>query len=237
MNIPTIFDWIQRFDFLRGEPALLILLLTAALVALFWDWRLALFALMVQYLVVALLFVDLLDPRLAIIKVLVGMFVCLIFYWTARQIDYGRLPEDLPAQDLALLEQENTKLALGPWMVSRQAVVRTIIVAAALLVIIVAARWTNLSFPGIPDDLPHINDAVLILMGMGLVGVVVNSHPLPAGMSLFTFLTGFELYYAALDQTIVMLAILAGLNLIVALAVSYLSQGRRASWYNLINDR
>jgi uncharacterized MnhB-related membrane protein len=113
MNIPTIFDWIERFDYLRGEPAVLILLVTAAIVALFWDWRLALFALIVQYLVAALLFIDLLDPRLAIIKVLVGMFVCLMLYFTARQVNYGRIPAGLSADEAARVKQNQELISVG----------------------------------------------------------------------------------------------------------------------------
>jgi len=69
------------------------------------DWRLALFTLIVQYLAASLLFVDLLDPRLAIIKLFVGMFVCLILYMTARQVDYGRLPNDLTAAEAFFIQK------------------------------------------------------------------------------------------------------------------------------------
>ncbi len=236
MNIPTIFDWIVRFDHLRGEPAVLILLFTATLIALFWDWRLALFALIIQYLVVGLLFVDLLDPRLAIIKVLVGMFVCLILYMTARQVRYGRLPADLSPEEVSHIKGDQAKIALGPWTVSHAAVLRTVTVVLAIIVMVIVTRQITISLPGIPDDLSHINQAVLILMGMGVVGIVVSRNPLPAGMALFTFLTGFELYYAALEQSVAMLVALAALNFALALAVSYLSQARLVSWYALSND-
>jgi len=236
MNIPTIFDWIARFEFLRGEPAVLILLLTSTLIALFWDWRLALFALIIQYLMAGLLFVDLLDPRLAIIKILVGMFVCLILYWTARQVSYGRLPDGLSTEEADQLKQEQKRFSLGSRTVSREFAVRIVAVALAFIAIVIITRQTTFSLPGVPDNLPQINQAVLILMGMGLVGIVVSHDPLPAGMALFTFLTGFELYYAALEQSIAMLAALAALNFALALAISYLSQARLASRYTLIND-
>ena len=236
MNIPTIFDWIEKFDYLRGEPAVLILWLTATIIALFWDWRLALFALMVQYLVAGLLFVDLLDPRLAIIKVLVGMFVCLILYLTARQVNYGHVPADLMAESIMQMGPEKRRVQVGPWLASRDFIVRTIVTAVALVFILIFNRATAFSLPGIPDELPYINEAVFVLMGMGVLGIVISQNPLPAGMALFTFLTGFELYYAALEQSIAMLVALAALNFALALAISYLSQARHASWYKLIND-
>ena len=45
-------------------------------------------------------------------------------------------------------------------------------------------------------------------------------------MGLFMALTGFELFYSHLDQTVLVLALLALVNLSLALGVSYLTQAR-----------
>ena len=97
MNLPTVFDWLDRLDFLRGVPAAYGVLLTAVLILVAWDWRLTLLALMAQYGIVGFLFVDLLDARLVNIKVLAGFFACLMLYLTARQVNWGRLPADVIA--------------------------------------------------------------------------------------------------------------------------------------------
>jgi hypothetical protein len=233
MNIPTIFDWLERLEPLRGYPAVIIILITAALIALFLDWRLALFAMIVQYLAASLLFVDLLDPRLAIIKLFVGMFVCLILYMTARQVDYGRFPDDLTAAEAARLSQDSKQYKIWRLTLSRDLAIRAIATTLTLLLLFLITQIASFRLPGVPEDLPYINTAVLILMSLGLVGLAASRDPLPAGMGLFTFLTGFELYYAALDQSIAMLAALAALNLAIALAVAYLAQARRASLYIL----
>lgn len=236
MSIPTIFDWLERLDPFRGYPAVIIILVTATLVALFLDWRLALFAMIIQYLAATLLFTDLLDPRLAIIKLLVGMFVCLILYMTARQVNYGRMPDDLTAEEVARLKQDRKQYAIGKWTVSRNFTIRAIATSVTLLLLFFITQLSSLRLPGIPEQLPHINTAILILMGLGLVGLAASRDPIPAGMGLFTFLTGFELYYAALDQSIAMLAAMAALNLALALAIAYLAQARRASFYVLNDD-
>ena len=236
MSIPTIFDWLERFEPLRGYPAVIVILVTAALIALFWDWRLALLALIIQYLAVSLLFADLLDPRLAIIKLFVGMFVCLILYMTARQINYGRIPDDLTAEETARLKRDSKRVAVGRWTVSRDFAIRAIATALALLFVFIITQLSTIRLPGVPQELPHINTAILILMSFGLVGLAASHDPIPAGMGLFTFLTGFELYYAALDQSVTMLAVLAALNLALALAIAYLAQVRHASWYSLTDD-
>jgi len=236
MSIPTIFDWLERFEPLRGYPAVIIILVTATLIALFWYWRLALLALIIQYLAATLLFADLLDPRLAIIKLFVGMFVCLIFYMTARQVNYGRIPDDLTAEESARLKRDSKRYTVRRWTVSRDFVIRAIATALALLFVFIITQLSTIRLPGVPQELPHINTAILILMSLGLVGLAASRDPIPAGMGLFTFLTGFELYYAALDQSVAMLAALAALNFAVALAIAYLSQVRRAYWYKLIDD-
>ncbi len=236
MTIPTIFDWLERLAPLRGEPAVWIVLVTAAIIALFLDWRLALLALIIQYLAASLLFADLLDPRLAIIKLFVGMFVGLILYMTARQVNYGHLPDDLSPTESARLRQETKRYPLGRWSISRDLAIRGIVTGLTILLLLFITRSTSIRLPGIPEELPHINSAILILMGVGLVGLAASRDPIPAGMGLFTFLTGFELYYAALDQSIAMLAAAAALNLALALAVAYLAQARRASLYLIKDD-
>ena len=56
----TIFDWLERFEFLRGLPAVYLVLLTAVLIIVAWDWRIVLFSLAAHYLLTGVLFVDVL---------------------------------------------------------------------------------------------------------------------------------------------------------------------------------
>jgi hypothetical protein len=104
MTIPTIFDWLDRLGFLRGSPAVYLVLLTAVIIVISWDWRLSLATLAGQYLVAGLLFVEILDPRLAMVKVLAGLFVCIILAITAGQVNWGRLPTDVTSAEMTQLE-------------------------------------------------------------------------------------------------------------------------------------
>jgi hypothetical protein len=47
-------------------------------------------------------------------------------------------------------------------------------------------------------------------------------------MGLLTLLSGFELFYSALEQSVAMLAALAALNLTIAVVVGFLMQARHA---------
>ena len=50
-----------------------------------------------------------------------------------------------------------------------------------------------------------------------------------AGLGLLTLLTGFELIYAAVEPSLAVVALLAGVDFAVALAVSYLAFVRYAA--------
>jgi hypothetical protein len=233
MSFPTIFDWLDYFSVLRGYPAVWILLGTGILIVLFLDWRVSLLALIVQYLVTSLLFFDLLNPQLAFIKLFTGMFVCLILYWTARQITYGR------KVDLAgLLWPANSMNAmqLGPISIPRLLAERIGAILAALLLVGILVWGFSFFLPGLPTENRYINLAILVLISLGTAGVITGRVPLPIGMSVLTFLSGFELYLAALDQSTRTLALLATLNFIVALVISYLTQRYYANTLATINN-
>jgi hypothetical protein len=232
MTFPSIFDWLETFSFLRGYPSAWILLATGVLITLFLDWRLSLFALIVQYLVASLLYFDLLNPQLAIIKLFVGMFVCLILYWTARQVNYGAANgltrTTYPART-------GRTVQLGPLAVPRNLAFRAAAAGTAVLLVVILQWGFSFYLPGLPEDLGYINLAILLLITLGMAGVVTSRDPFAGGMSVLTFLTGFELYFAALDQSTRTLALLAALNFTVALVVSYLTQrgfARAATAFN-----
>jgi hypothetical protein len=221
MNFPTIFDWLGRAAFLRGFPAAYLVLVTAVLVVVLWEWRLAIFALAVQYVMSSLLFADLLDPRLMIVKVLVGLTVCLILLVTAAQVRWGRLPADVTEEERARLGF--TLRRLGPFYVPRQAPARLLLAFMMALFVLFMTRQSAYQLPvvGEPQNL-----AIFALVGLGLLGLASTTEPLPAGMGLLMVLSGFELFYCAIEQSPAMLGALAAANLLIALAIAYVVQAR-----------
>lgn len=225
--MPTIFDLINRFDFMRGLPAVTVVLFMAIIIIMAWDWRVTLLALLVHYLTVGLLFVDVLDPRLAVVKLLVGLFVCLILYMTARQVNYGRLPVDVaPAEAVGLgLERQ---VRVGPYTLPTSLPFRFF---AAIMIVLVAwalSQQTTLQLPILSDSLAYLNWAVYGLAGLGLLGMGLTADPWRAGLGMLLFLTGFELFYSALEQSVAMLALLAVVTLLITLFIAYLTQARHA---------
>jgi hypothetical protein len=62
----------------------------------------------------------------------------------------------------------------------------------------------------------------LLLISMGLLHLSLISQPLRVIIGLFTVLGGFEIIYAATEESILVAGILAGINLVLALIGSYL---------------
>jgi hypothetical protein len=224
IDIPNILEFLEFFDFLRGSIAAYIILVTASVIFIVRDWRWSVLALTVQYLVVGLLFSDVLDPQLAFMKVMVGLFICLILYFTARQVNWGQLPEDV-TEDEAVQLREERLLRLGPYMLPTDTPFRIFFALMVILAVFTLSQRSVFQLPIVPD---YFTLAVFALVGLGLVNLSFTSEPLKAGMGLLTFLTGFELFYSGLEQSVLMLAFLAAANLMVALVVSYLTQARHA---------
>lgn len=225
MDAPTIFDLLDRLAFLRGMPTVIILLGAAFIAVVAWDMRIAVPALLVQYLFAGLLFVDVLDPRLAVVYTLVGLFVSAILFITAWQVNWGRPLSGLTREEAARLDLAPPR-SFGRLAVSNRALVRLILSAAALVAVWVWTGTGSVLQNVIPAELTYLIPAIAGLAAVGLVGLASSAEPLPAGIGLLLFLTGFALYFGFLDQSLAMTVALAGSQLIVAMAVAYLAQAR-----------
>lgn len=227
MHLPTIFEWLEQVDFLRGLPAVYLVLATAVVIVVAWDWRLAIAALAGQYMAIGLLFADVLEARLAAVKLLVGLFVCLILYMTARQVNWGRLPEDITPAEAAQLGRRRY-IGGGPLSLPASVLSRFFLVLLVLLVVFVIGQRPAYRLPGMAEALDYLNLAVYGLVGIGLVGMGLSSEPFKAGMGILMFLSGVELFYSSLEQSAAMLAALAAAHFVVALAIAYLTQTKHA---------
>ena len=225
MNIPTIFDLLDRLAFLHGMPTVVILLLAAFVAVAAPDIRLSIVAVLIQYLFAGLLFVDVLDPRLAVVYALAGLFVTAILAVTAWQVNWGRLPVGLTAEEAARLGLSRRR-SFGRFSLSE----RTILRLGLAAIVVIIALWLSRS-PGelltiVPAELVYLEPAIAGLIGLGLVGATTSAEPLPSGIGLLLFLTGFALFYGFLDQSIAMTVALVAAQLVAALAIAYLAQAR-----------
>lgn len=62
----------------------------------------------------------------------------------------------------------------------------------------------------------------LLLIGMGLLHLGITAHVLRVTIGLMTVLSGFEIIYSAVEDSVLVAALLAVINLGLALVGSYL---------------
>ena len=225
MDFPTIFDLLDRVGLFRGLPGVVVLLLATFLIVAAWDMRLSLPALLSHYLIAGLLFVDVLDPRLAVVYALAGIFVTAILAITAWQVNWGRPPLGLTAQEAKRLNLPSRR-TFGRVSIPNRSLVRLVLAGVVLVLALWLASTPSTLLPVIPDELAYLEPAIAGLMGLGLVGATTSVEPLPSGLGLLVAMTGFELFYSLLDQSIAMTLALAAANLVIALVISYLAQAR-----------
>lgn len=230
MDTPTIFDLLDRLAFLRGMPAVIILLAAVFVAVVAWDMRPTIPALLVHYLMAGFLFVDVLDPRLAVVYTLAGLFVTAILLVTAWQVNWGRPPAGLTPEEAARLGLGRRR-AFARVSLPERALLRLALAVIALVVgwLLVGSADAATSGPLaaiIPSGQNYLLLAIAGLLALGLIGLAATAEPLPGGIGLLAFLTGFALLYGFLDQSLAMTVALVVVQLVVALVVAYLAQAR-----------
>ncbi len=199
-----------------STPALVALLLAGGLLVTIGDWRISAVALLVEYAGVAALLTQLVIAEVALVKLITGVMVVTIFGVTAWQLNFGR-----PATPGVSPWQRRFELPMGlPFRL--MAVVMTVV--SALFV----ASQTQWTLPGL-DQAPSINAASYSLMALGLLNLGLTDEPTAAGMALLTLLLGFEVFYVAVEPSLAVVALLAAVELAVALAASYLASLQHGS--------
>ncbi|MFQ5813295.1 MAG: hypothetical protein ACE5I2_08935 [Anaerolineae bacterium] len=203
--MPTLPDVLAKLSFLTTTPAIVGLVITASLIVVIRDWRFSLTALLGQYVLVGLLLTRLIQPRVAVTKVLIGALVCVVLYLTARLVsDKG---EGSPRGGASLADFAFRLLA------------------ALLMGLAVYSLSKRYPLPEVPSD---IGLACYWLASLGLLVLMLTEEPLKAGMGLLTLVTGFELFYSALERSLSVAGFLGIANFLIALAIAYLAAASEA---------
>ncbi len=208
--MPTIEELIAQFSFLAATPAVMAVAIAAATLVMFRDWRLSVLGLGAQAVFAGLLFTLLLPPRIAGVKLVVGLFVTLIYYntgqWLAR---FNAAPADPPR-----LVQGWYRVLPHPRLLFR---------LFAVLLVALASWQTAPQIQNIFSTPNHIALGGSLLIGLGLLNLGLSEAPFRTGLGLITVLMGFELFYAAIEPALAVIGMLAAVDFAVALAVSYLA--------------
>lgn len=206
--MPTLVDLLARVSFLAAMPATVGIFVTAGLLVVSRDWRLNVTALILQYFFVVLLLTRLIRLEVAAVKGLTGWMICMVFYLTERR-----------ASSVERLEAANENARPSRWR-------RWIISARASfcllvgLLVSVAAYTAALRIP-LPEVPTDITLACYLLAGLGLLLIGLSEAPVQVGLGLLTFLSGFDLFYVALEPSLAVAGLLGAVSFLIALATAY----------------
>jgi len=198
-------------DFLTGAPAMIGLLLSALIIFVAADWRVALSALLVQYILVGLALVDAVRLEFVVVRILTGILVTAILYLSARYIPTGdHEKEDGPGPHIFGL---HVAWLAGPLGFPLR------LMASLLVVLLVVRVFQSYTLAAVPMGLALI---AFWMAGMGMLGLVLSGHPLRAAVAVMTFLAGFDLVFAALEPSLAVAGFLSAFYLLAALGFAYL---------------
>lgn len=179
--------------------AVVILLITSAGLLIVRDWRWSMVLLAVQYLCMFVLTLQHWPLGMSSVKLVAG--------WMSAAI-LGMTRSGFPSESL---EEQ------GIW--PRGRLFR--LFAAAIVLLIVAA--TTPAVDTIMADAGYaVTSGSLLLIGMGLLHLGITSHILRVVIGLMTVLAGFEILYSAVEGSILVAALLAAINLGLALVGAFL---------------
>jgi hypothetical protein len=196
-------DLFHQLSLLVGLPAVVLASVGAAALVIVRDWRLALFGYALLSVMLALLLGQVLPTEWALLQMIVGGLNAVMLYLSASQ---------LRGQPTARLAWE----ARWPQMASLSSF-RTLTVAVAAIAFLTVRQ--GITLPVIDRGL---QDAVLWLGIVGLLGLALHEEPLHAGLALLTLLGGFNLFLFSLTQQRLLVALTGGGQLLLGLAISYL---------------
>jgi hypothetical protein len=209
--MPTFAELLSRFSFLASAPAAVTAVIAAGLIVVFFDWRLLVLSFAVFAVAVGLLYSNVLPPQVAGLKMLVGLLIAVQMFLTGRQIAANRA---VPVPDPA-----------DPTVPLRRRLTTGLPFRLVVVVMILLTSWQASLTPTftLPDVTSTVSLGVIGLVAMGLLGLGLTEEPLKAGMLLIAVLNGFELYYAAVEPALAVMALLAAMNFAIALAACYLA--------------
>ncbi len=179
--------------------AVIVIVLTSAGLLFARDWRWGIILLAVQYLGMFVLTLQHWPVGMASVKVVAGWMSAAILGMTRSGLS-----------NEALLEQN----ILPQGRLFRLFATATVILIVAVVTPSVDTIMADAGFP--------VTNGSLLLIGMGLLHLSISSQLLRVATGLMTVLSGFEVLYSAVEGSVLVAALLAVINLGLALVGSYL---------------
>jgi hypothetical protein len=208
-RVPSLAD----LSFLSGAGVLVGLVLTAACIALIADWRLALFALAFEYVLLGLLLTSLVQPAVATVRIIAGGMAASILYVTMWQrADKLRREMHPPGSSVVIPPEAPPQVFIVgfPFRLFAVALV-------AVAIIGFASSMTFLSLPG------FVLFSSLWLMAIGLLISMLSHDALRLGLGILVFTGGFGVLDTAIESSFFLYGLLNVADLVIAVVVAHLA--------------
>ncbi len=198
----TVLYWINRLSSLASGPAVWGIFLAGAAIYLISAWRIRLLALLAQYFFVGIMFTRLFSerPEMALLKTLVGWLSCAAIYLSAR------------------IRQETA--AEGKLKVNWAADVPFRIVSLLLMTTIAYLASQRYALPFVSGDLAL---TCFLLSMLALLFIGTEQDVVVIGIGVLNLLAALDIFYSVQDPGLLVTGLLIMVNLLVALAISYLT--------------
>lgn len=203
------------FQFFTTAIILSGLVLTAAFIVLIPDWRLALFALIVQYLVAATLLAQLIPVQMALVRAVAGALAILILYLTLRQKSERLRRAFRQAQDevaLAAVERRYWRDVFVVGFPFR-------LFALALVAVGILGIVSSLSFLDLTTEVLFSG---MWLITAGILVAILSRDVLRLGLGILMFTNGFAILETAAESSLLLFGLLMISDLLIALVVAHL---------------
>lgn len=208
--LPPLNQLAQQVQSLTGTPALYAVGLGALVVVAARDWRLVLVGFLAITIGSALVISTLLPTEWALLRMIVGGLVAIVWYLSAQRAGWGG--HFLPFQ-------RQGGVAARP--LSSTTLFRTLL-AVALALGLLATR-PRLPFPALPADVQAL---VVWLGAFAILGLALGDEALQAGAALLMWLAATQLLFASLQQDPWLIWLVSTVELLVGLATGYLMIAR-----------
>ncbi len=212
----TFIRWVERLATVATTPALIGLVLALGVVLVARRWPAQVVGMAVMYAVVGVLHARVIRPEVVLVKLLVGAVVCLALAATggsAAVSSRNGEGEERPSGRRGFFRR--------PFRLADDTPLR----GGALLAALVIAYAGSQRFP-LPQVPLFISLSCYLLAVVGLFLSGMAEEPLPVGLGLLVFLNGFDLFFGALEPSLVVAGLLGMVQLLVTLAVAYLALPR-----------
>ncbi len=199
---------------LSSAAVLVAIVVTAALIVLVADWRLALFALALQYLLLGIFLATLVPAPIAMIRLIAGgLAVAILFLSMQTRAGQDRLlfPRHPVAEPETVSSPARQVFVIGfPFR----------LMAVAFVVVTMVGLVSSNTFLGLPA---RVFFASVWLIACGLLTATLSREALRLGLGILVFTGGFGVLEIALEGSLLLYGLLNISDLLIAVVIAHLA--------------